>query len=799
MTIFKRTHLLALTLVFSLVALPAVAQGVAQGIKEPPQTTGGITVGGQTGSGLNDSSKLQQYETVFNGASLLDADFAWKNNSRYFLTFLGNRLGLDDQSASLRAGQKGSWQFSVSLDQNPRWFSNTAETLYNQSSPGVFTLSDAMRSSLQRIWYPMSTDPKAPADSNDPRFWSVRDSMSGAQPVDLRYLRRTSRAAFDVTALEHWTFTMAYQRETRGGTQPVAFTAGPGIDEVANPIQYTTQDARAEVEYANGRVFLNGAFARNDFTNDVPYTTIDNPVRLNNTDYFWSPSATLNSTNTNSIARLWNAPDNTATSFDVTGGIRLPARHKATFTASTTSMTMERALIPQATNPFLNLATTSADYGKFSLTPEYPSISGDLLQKSFIANFSGDPHSKVGYSAFYRTFDLADKKSTYTFHSTVNSDGGASYSATGITTGDASFDNAQMKVEGHFMPVRGLRFGINAGHQKTNFAERDYLDVTDNTVGVTVDANHTWASLHGGYTRLRRAPGAANPTAPAEGTTGGPLDINAEMKDVAKQDGKLYNAALTLTPLDKAALTFSVQGIDSDFPETSIGLKKSTVKNYGVDLVYALTDRFSANAGYIYETYHMDSNFWYGANGTVAKPAADNVADRYFNAINDKVDTYSVGLRWSLLPRRVDVGSDYSYSKGRSDSGFTTVPGGVAGGDLLFPTNTTTVNFTQAQYLNYPQVFSATTIWKTWFNYHVDGNITVGLMYWHQKFDQADWATDNLSLYMMPGSALYAATPGAVAAYYPQLDPSANRALILGATVPNYKANIVRASISYRF
>ena len=38
------------------------------------------------------------------------------------------------------------------------------------------------------------------------------------------------------------------------------------------------------------------------------------------------------------------------------------------------------------------------------------------------------------------------------------------------------------------------------------------------------------------------------------------------MKDVSKQNGNLYNAALTLTPIDKAALTFSAQGMNSDFP-----------------------------------------------------------------------------------------------------------------------------------------------------------------------------------------------------------------------------------------
>ena len=268
---------------------------------------------------------------------------------------------------------------------------------------------------------------------------------------------------------------------------------------------------------------------------------------------------------------------------------------------------------------------------------------------------------------------------------------------------------------------------------------------------------------------------------------------------MAKQNSTLYNAVLTLTPIDQAALSFSVQGNNADFPDVSIGMKKSKINNVGVDLVYALTDKFSVNAGYVYETFHMDTNLWYGANGTITNPVATNVVDQYFNKIDEKVDTFTAGFRWNAVPSKVDIGSDFDYAKGRSDSGFTVNPGGQAGGDMLFPTNTTTVNFAQGQYLNYPQVFNSTTVWKTWLSYHVDKNVTVSFMYWMQKFNQADWAYDTLGLYMQTGSSLYATTPGAVATLYPQLDPSANRALFLGAVVPNYNANIFRVSINYRF
>jgi hypothetical protein len=792
----NRTHLLfALAIIFSLVALPVRAQDVKE-----PQITGGATVGAQGGSGINDSSKLQQYETVPTGVSLFDVNFAWKNASNYFMKFDGTKLGLDDQYAAFESGKKGTWTLHLSLNQNPRWFSNKAETLYNESSPGVFNLSDGMRTALQRIWSPAKAETAAPANSSDNRFWSVRDYMNGAEPVDLRYIRKTGDVGIDLTPFDNWTFKGSYQRETRNGSQPVDFTAGPGIDEVANPISYTTQDTRAEVEYAKNRLVVNGVFTYSQFTNDVPFTTVDNPVRLNNTDFFWT--APVTNTTANATARLWNAPDNKAISFDLTGVYRLPMHSNLTLTASRMQMKVDYTLIPQATNPNLNLATTDPNFGKFTLTPEYATVNPRLNQTLLMANFTANPIPKFGYSVFYRSFDVKDATlAPYTFHSQVNSDGGASYSATGITSAEDArgYGTGQFKAEGHFTPVRGLRIGVNAGHLKSTYEDRSFLDVGDNTVGVTADVTGSWASVHGSYTGLWRTPGAASPDEAAEGATGGPLDINAEMKDVAKQNSKLYSAVLTLTPVDKAALSFSVQGMDSDFPDTSIGLSKSTMRNYGVDLVYAFTDKFSLNGGYIYETYHMDSNLWYGANGNTVTPVATNTADQYFNNIVDRVDTYTAGLRWNLVPKRLDIGSDYDYSKGRSDSAFTIVPGGQAGGDMLFPTSASTNFPVMGPYLNYPQVFNATTIWKTWVNVHVQKNVTLSLLYWRQKFDQADWAYDGLSPYMLPGASLYATTPGAVASIYPQLDSGANRALFLGATVPNYNANIVRASLSYRF
>jgi hypothetical protein len=73
-------------------------------------------------------------------------------------------------------------------------------------------------------------------------------------------------------------------------------------------------------------------------------------------------------------------------------------------------------------------------------------------------------------------------------------------------------------------------------------------------------------------------------------------------------------------------------------------------------------------------------------------------------------------------------------------------------------------------------------------NYHIDKNLTASLMYWRQKYDNTDWQTNN------PGANGEPFTP-----YMGRTDPGSNRWFWLGARVPSYDANVLRASFTYSF
>jgi hypothetical protein len=152
-------RLTALAVAAFLLALPASAQWGPEEEKNcfTKGEAGSLTLAGQGGTGLADSSKLQQFETMPKGVFVPCAAFSWTNDKNYFIDARGTKLGLDDQFASFIGGKKGGFTLKLGWDQNPNWTSNTAQTPYSESRSGntaFLHVPDGMRLGLQNVYTP---------------------------------------------------------------------------------------------------------------------------------------------------------------------------------------------------------------------------------------------------------------------------------------------------------------------------------------------------------------------------------------------------------------------------------------------------------------------------------------------------------------------------------------------------------------------------------------------------------------------------------------------------------------------
>jgi hypothetical protein len=791
MTTKNLVCLLALVAILSAFALPASAQWGPEEEKNCflNGKKGTITLSGQINDAQGDSSKLEQFEEIPEGVLVPCAAYSW-SNEKYFFDAKAIDVGYDDQFIGGVFGKKGGFLFDLSWDQNPNWQSNTARTPYTETSAGVFSAPDSMRLALQNVYVPWvpptASNPvgigTAPANPTVPGFYAVEDYVNlGLPAFDLRYVRKTGRAGFEVPVGKSLVLNASYAREQRDGNKNTTFYGGPSY-EVATPIDYVTDNFRFGGDFAKGSFFLGASVDFSQFKNDVPYVEIDNPERLQMNN----PTNGRAVVNDAEYFRLWMYPDNEAWQADFTGGVTLPKRHKLTASLSTGNMSMDMALqYNLSTNP--NLATSAtAPNPAFSIVPPYGSIAAEYDTFMSQVKFTGDPIPWLGYIVSWRKFDLEDKTEHYTFTSSVRGDIGASVPSTPLMREHEGWSIESFRGEVHVFPVKNLRLAVSYGQDERAYDIREYADVTDDVWTFTGDYSHRLFNLRLKWDVLDRKPGDTNEEAIP------PTWQGATQTDITERNRHMFSGFLTVTPSDRLAVTLNYAKTTNEFAESVTGLLDQSFDMLGVDATYAVNEKVSFFAGYVYEDFLFKMSAAYIPRG--GAPPFDP-ANQWNNDTDDRVDTFRAGLDWVLVPDKWTLNATFDYTKPRSESVYDfALPGTSIGGSNeangIFPANVPPIpGTTPFAFDSFPTVLKKFTMAKIRLAYNITKNFTASAMYWKQKYDNDDWQT---------GSPM-APTGDVLQPYMGRVDPGANRWFFLGATIPSYDANIFRASVTYTF
>lgn len=729
---------LLITVVAALCLSPAI-------FADDPSPNGEITAGGQTTTGNTDSSKFQEFRDIPKGLVLFNARYDWDNAGLYYFHFDGLNFGYKDQEAHITWGKKSLWKIAVDFSENPRWFSNTAKTLYNEPYRGYLSLPDAMQTALQ-------------ADAT-----LLPDYIPGAHDVNLRYIRQTGKIGMECTSLEDWTFSLNYSNEFRKGNQPYSLSALTFniLSELPVPIRYRTQNWDVGAEWAKGKWYAGIDLHVSRFDNDVNAVRWDNPLRI--TDAV-SASGTNNSAATPQAAL---PPDNRSWNLDFNGGVRLPHNHQISASISWGKMKQNMTFLPFSTNTALMA---------LSNYPSLPAPSADAKINTFLGYISitGDPIKWFGYSVRYRKNDMKNKTPYLIFDTYAETD--ATLPSLGRGNSPVGWKQAQWEGEVHFTPVKQASFGLSYNSDVMRYQFREEEKTRTNLWKLTTDLRFSpYITFHGSYSDSKRRVKRYNELLDELEYPFGEAVVNGSPEgstkfDVWSRNTRAYNALLAIYPIENFSISLNTQYSRGKYPDAEFGLSLDRYKNYGIDLSYTATKRINFYGSYMNEKYRYEMASRY--RPVTSGVAIDDPANDWWNLTSNKIETYTIGVKTDFIPDRFDMTADFAYSNAKSNSDNTYAPGGVDQGNGVF--NGVTYN-------GFPVVYNRLKTFDMRLNYHIKKNFSAAIEYMWEKWNKEDWANDVMDIYMA----------GA--------DPSTNKSMFLGARVLPYNANLFRIFITMKF
>src|SRR5450759_399199 len=235
---------LALLPALALLPMPAVYA------QEAPQR-GVLEIGVRALAGDRSSSQFNEYRDLRPGLFIRQASLDLENlgQANYFLNFQTTQSGQNDQHFLGVFGKRGKFGCEVRRDGTPHDFTNTAATLFTESSPGVFTIPAAIRTSL-------AANPA-----------SISQILPGARAVDVALVRKLTGVICQFTPSAAWTLFAQFSQDAENGYRPLGTTLNDetNVVEQMEPVDYRTHDVKAGAEYAGAKVAFEAGYSASIF------------------------------------------------------------------------------------------------------------------------------------------------------------------------------------------------------------------------------------------------------------------------------------------------------------------------------------------------------------------------------------------------------------------------------------------------------------------------------------------------------------------------------------------------------
>jgi MtrB/PioB family decaheme-associated outer membrane protein len=767
---------LGAAIVAGLLTLPASA--VLAGDLE---VGGSVTVGAQhLELDGDDDSKFEEYRDLDDDIVLHEIQLYGQKDDYHFAVH-GQNLIRDDRSALIESGRYGKYQIQIRWDEIIHNFKPNNRFLGTWSGNGYWAVPDIVQQTLEPDFPLGGNPPNSPTPTG---VSNLTDLLDHAPTVDLKLEREIGRIDLSYSPFQNFNIRAGYLHEDRQGLRALSAGAyrrdsdgaylvgGVGENftlyglEFPEPIKYDTNEFKIGLDYrqANWHVDLDYRFTA--FENEIDYVTWDNPLLFTGVDATQGGAA---------LNRLDLFPDSRSHSLSLTGGIsHLPLNSKLTATASWGRTTQDDDFLAYTVNRAL-----TQDNDGITIGADLPLPANDLDGQvdTLLVNavLSSRPIDRLS---------LAFKVNYYDYD---NDSDAISWVDGWARIGESEWSNpSQAGVVNRVPEWRRIRTDGEVAYEVHKMAtlmadyryqayERNHdrnADTDEHIYGGGVKLTPCdWTMLRLSYHRSdREIDGRYSPAPPGPGDPFFEWD-QLRMFDQADRERDRIDAYLSLDPIDRLSLGFSLNYNDDEYDTSFYGLQRGSGFTTGADFSYAVLDRVTLFGYYSRDDYETRtksrSKSDASGGGSFAVPEND-----WLTGINDVANTMGAGITVEVIPEKLSFGLAADYSVAESE---------IRASNPDFVAGTTTSSATA---YDWPDLEIETTEVKADLNYNWTEHLSTGLRYVYKRFDLDDAAWDGVSAYGNPAD-----TQGNTLDYF----------IFMDANYGDYDAHLVTWTVSYSF
>lgn len=666
-----------------------------------------------------NEAKFNEYRDLKNG---LYGKLRLKYDSEnYFMKFNAKDMGYNTQSYELEGGKFSIFKMYFKYNEIPHNFTYDARTIFNGAGTNNLTANSYFI-------------------LNDPNTYTPNNLF------DYSLQRKAGEGGFKIDILKPFYFDVSFSREGRDGIKPTAapLTTGGGsyFIEMPEPIDYITDNFKAEFGYAKNPLFFSFTYLRSEFSNDNQYLQFTNVYNANT---FNAPEYDY----------LTLPPNNKNDNLSFKGTLKLPLKStiniKYSNSNAKSSFNLFDYYIRNTTGGIQNVSLSDLKFdGKFSTTV-------------YDITITSNPVNFITAKVFYNDYEK-DNESDKITHTDPTVNGGNPFTNHLF---DYQKNKSGIEVELKLKPKFSLISSYT--HLKTERHRGDLPETKDDIYSLEIKWNGLdFLVAKFGYEKTDRSAVHLIPETlfQTDQALANVVEKYLFRFDGAPQKRDSYKASLEIYPIDALSFNLHFKDKKSNYKETILGLKSDKRQEIGIDVDWNINNFGTFMLYGVYEKAKMPQFQRFSLPAGSLDPNVPGNSDSYNWEVISENKTYNYGALAEInaIPNKLlfNLNFDLIKSDGIFDfSFFDYVP--AQNSDVLNVDDYTRKAFSLKA------------------NYYHSKNFSLIACYIYEKYDYSDIAVD-----------------GYVYTYNGGSDTSITS--LTGAYMePSYKANVAFLGFSYKF